>query len=341
MAGMAGVQPGLKRVRGSRAIFFRRFDAVDHPAENVWLRWTYEPSRPLTSLKELALIAAWKACYAFEGTVPRLRRARERSTLNVYIGAWLADSGLRSQIAALRNEAQYRTVGAGIDVGFAPLPGQEIGGWEVLSEWFKIPKTRLHMQMYLKVVSLTPLQNTRVLEVGCGQGDGAAFLSQALAPSKYVGVDLHPTQVGLCRQRFASLEPRLSFQRADAEHLPFANDSFDAVLNIESAHSYPRFEQFVAEVFRVLKPGGHFCFADLRKPTAAESCVQQFQRYFSRPGFTVVRHEDITQNAWQSIDELRNQSGGRLWDEFESLRKMLGSREFEYHWYVLAKVGQE
>jgi len=50
-----------------------------------------------------------------------------------------------------------------------------------------------------------------------------------------------------------------------------------------------------------------------------------------------VRHEDITQNAWQSIDELRNKSGGRLWDEFEELRRLLGSREFEYHWYVLAK----
>jgi ubiquinone/menaquinone biosynthesis C-methylase UbiE len=197
------------------------------------------------------------------------------------------------------------------------------------------------MQMYLKVVSATALQNARVLEVGCGQGDGAAFLSQALKPSKYVGVDLHPTQIGLCRHRFASHSPRLSFQRADAEHLPFVNDSFDAVVNIESAHSYPRFEQFVAEVFRVLKPGGHLCFADLRKPTPAESCAQQFERHFGRAGFTVVRHEDITQNAWQSIDELRNKSGGRLWDEFEGLRKMLGSREFEYHWYVLAKKSKE
>jgi ubiquinone/menaquinone biosynthesis C-methylase UbiE len=221
------------------------------------------------------------------------------------------------------------------------LPDQPVKEWAVPSDWFKDPKTRLHMQMYLKVTSDTPLEARRVLEVGCGQGDRAAFLTQALSPSRYVGVDLHPTQIGLCGRRFASLAPRLSFQRASAQQLPFADNSFDVVVNVESAHSYPRFEDFIAEVFRVLKPGGSFCFADLRKPASAESCTAQFQRDFEGAGFTIARHEDITRNAWQSIDELRTAYGGRLWDEWESLRHLFGSRELEYHWYVLAKAPQQ
>ena len=52
--------------------------------------------------------------------------------------------------------------------------------------------------------------------------------------------------------------------RGDAENLPFPDQSFDAVINIESSHCYPRFPRFLAEVARVLRPGGHFLYADLR-----------------------------------------------------------------------------
>jgi ubiquinone/menaquinone biosynthesis C-methylase UbiE len=58
--------------------------------------------------------------------------------------------------------------------------------------------------------------------------------------------------------------PGLNFVQGNAENLPFADESFDAVLNIESANNYPQFRRFLAEVARVLRPGGHFLCADLR-----------------------------------------------------------------------------
>jgi ubiquinone/menaquinone biosynthesis C-methylase UbiE len=308
-------------------IFFPRFDAVDHPLSDIRLR--------CSTLRELLLVMFWRTSYTLQRFVPKMRRLRERSVLNVYLGTLLAHSDLRMQIARLRNQAQYGTAGAGIDVGYSP--DHPIETWAVLSEWFKNLKTRLHMQMYLKVVSVTPLAEKHVLEVGCGQGDGAAFLSQLLKPAKYIGVDLHPTQVGLCRQRHASRGAPLDFQRANAQQLPFLDKSFDVVVNVESAHSYPSFDAFISEVFRVLKPGGSFCFADLRQSTSEVSCVETYRRDFERAGFTVLQHEDITHNAWKSIDELRNASGGRLWDEWESLRDLFGSRKMEYHWFVLTK----
>jgi len=56
----------------------------------------------------------------------------------------------------------------------------------------------------------------------------------------------------------------LNFMEGDAERLPFAPATFDAVINVEASHCYPNFPRFLAEVARVLKPGGHFLYADFR-----------------------------------------------------------------------------
>jgi ubiquinone/menaquinone biosynthesis C-methylase UbiE len=56
----------------------------------------------------------------------------------------------------------------------------------------------------------------------------------------------------------------LDFIQGDAENLPFEAGTFDAVINVEASHCYPDFPRFLAEVARVLRPGGHFLYADMR-----------------------------------------------------------------------------
>jgi ubiquinone/menaquinone biosynthesis C-methylase UbiE len=85
---------------------------------------------------------------------------------------------------------------------------------------------------------------------------------RTLRPASYVGLDLNPTGIEFCRSRHKL--DGLEFEQGDAQELPFADESFDAVINIESSHLYPRFPRFLAEVERVLKPGGHFLYADAR-----------------------------------------------------------------------------
>ncbi len=46
--------------------------------------------------------------------------------------------------------------------------------------------------------------------------------------------------------------------------MPFPDNSFDAVINVEASHAYPHFERFLPELTRVLRPGGHFLYADFR-----------------------------------------------------------------------------
>lgn len=106
------------------------------------------------------------------------------------------------------------------------------------------------------------LAGKRVLEVGCGHGGGASYLTRALGPTSYVGLDRNAAGVEFCRHRHRL--GGLEFVHGEAENLPFAAESFDVVINVESAHCYLQFDRFVAEVGRVLRPGGTFLHADVR-----------------------------------------------------------------------------
>ncbi len=81
-----------------------------------------------------------------------------------------------------------------------------------------------------------------------------------LQPASYTGLDLNPDGISFCRRRHDL--PGLEFVQGDAEDLPFPDESFDAVINVESSHLYPHFPVFLTEVARVLRPGGNFLYTD-------------------------------------------------------------------------------
>jgi SAM-dependent methyltransferase len=120
---------------------------------------------------------------------------------------------------------------------------------------------RFHIQLYHRTATQVDLIGKRVLEVSCGHGGGASYLVRTLRPASYTGLDLNPAGIDFCRKRHNL--PGLDFVHGNAENLPFADQSFDAVINIEASHLYSRFPQFLAEVARVLRPEGHFLYADL------------------------------------------------------------------------------
>ncbi len=128
---------------------------------------------------------------------------------------------------------------------------------------------RYSVQLYHNVATQTDLVGKRVLEIGSGHGGGASYLTRTLSPSSYTGMDLNPAAIALCRKTHNV--PGLDFVEGDAQNLPFPDDSFDAVVNVESSHNYPDFPRFLAEVARVLRPGGHFLYTDVRyNPDIAE-----------------------------------------------------------------------
>jgi ubiquinone/menaquinone biosynthesis C-methylase UbiE len=97
-------------------------------------------------------------------------------------------------------------------------------------------------------------RDKKVLEVGCGNGYVLSRYAQQGAD--VVGVDISDTAVDLCRKRFAHMNLAGAFQTADAEHLPFADNSLDCVCSMGVLHHVPNTAAAVAEIHRVLKPGG-------------------------------------------------------------------------------------
>jgi SAM-dependent methyltransferase len=94
----------------------------------------------------------------------------------------------------------------------------------------------------------------RVLEVGCGMGCMA--MNWALQGAQVTAVDLNPVSVAQTRRRFELFELAGDIREADAERLPFDDGTFDFAYSWGVLHHTPDIEQGLAEIHRVLKPGG-------------------------------------------------------------------------------------
>jgi len=98
-------------------------------------------------------------------------------------------------------------------------------------------------------------RESRAVEIGCGPGHITAKMAETGAT--VIGVDLVPAMIETARV----LYPEIEFIDANAEQLPFADDSLDAVLVNFTIHHFARPEVACTEIRRVLKPGGRFVFA--------------------------------------------------------------------------------
>jgi len=149
---------------------------------------------------------------------------------------------------------------------------------------------RLCIQLYERIVSPVTLRGTKVLEVGSGRGGGASYPARYHQPEKITGVDYSPEAVAFCQKRHSSVS-NLEFSVGDAENLPFPDNSFDVVVNVESSHCYGNIAKFFSEVARVLRPGGHFLYADLR---GAKEMNELKATLAAQPHWKQLQEEDIT-----------------------------------------------
>lgn len=105
-----------------------------------------------------------------------------------------------------------------------------------------------------------PPQN--IIDVGCGIGGSTLYLAQKFG-SRATGITLSPVQASRATERAAEngLEQQVNFTVANALAMPFEDNSFDLVWSLESGEHMPDKQQFLAECYRVLKPGGKMIFA--------------------------------------------------------------------------------
>lgn len=100
-----------------------------------------------------------------------------------------------------------------------------------------------------------PLTGKRVLEIGCGAAHSSIMF--ALGGAHVVASDLTASAAAMARQKLDLLGIAGMAVQADAEHLPFADDTFDVVFSSGVLHHTPNIEQAIGHIERILKPGGH------------------------------------------------------------------------------------
>jgi ubiquinone/menaquinone biosynthesis C-methylase UbiE len=166
---------------------------------------------------------------------------------------------------------------------------------------------RFGIKLYERVTGGVDLIGKDVLEIGCGRGGGTAYLFETHRPRTMTGLDLARSAIARCRRDHA--RPGLTFLRGDAEALPFADASFDVVVNVESSHCYPDVPRFLGEVHRVLRTHGHLLLADVRHSDTStddttllpHADVKQLLSELEASPFAVLEQEDITPNVVRAL----------------------------------------
>jgi len=155
---------------------------------------------------------------------------------------------------------------------------------------------RYHIQLYDHVAGTVDLRDLKVLEVGSGRGGGADYIKRYLKPEIMMGVDFSENAVKFCNEKY-DLEG-LFFESGNAESLPFPDNSFDVVINVESSHCYSSMDAFLSQVKRVLRDGGYFLMADFRRKEA----LGGLRDSLNKSGLTLIKEKDITPNIIKALE---------------------------------------
>lgn len=107
-----------------------------------------------------------------------------------------------------------------------------------------------------------------ILDVATGTGDFAFEALEMLKPEKIIGVDISRGMLDVAEQKIAKrgLSDRFEVKLGDSEQLPFAAGEFDAVTVAYGVRNFEHLEKGMADINRVLKPGGKAVVLEFSKP---------------------------------------------------------------------------
>ena len=158
-----------------------------------------------------------------------------------------------------------------------------------------------------RTVNLASIEvGEQVLDVGCGTGTLAIEVARLVGRAgRVAGIDPGPQQIARARKKAARRNVPIEFQVGVIEQLPFPDQTFDVVFSTLMMHHLPAPLkcQGLAEIARVLKPGGRLVIADFKHKQeragqaarfhAGGSRIQDLEALVSDAGFQQVEREEM------------------------------------------------
>jgi ubiquinone/menaquinone biosynthesis C-methylase UbiE len=126
---------------------------------------------------------------------------------------------------------------------------------------------RLMSKSFISMARRWGVTDGMVLDVGTGTGSVAIGFAEGIPGVEVVGLDLSEVVLELARDnaRQSEVPSRISFEKGDAEDMPFEDDTFDLVISSDTLHLIKDPVKTFNEIHRVLKPQGRFLVSDFRR----------------------------------------------------------------------------
>lgn len=118
------------------------------------------------------------------------------------------------------------------------------------------------------IAYLKAARQAEILDVATGTADVAILMAKILNPKRIVGIDIanQMLEFGRVKIKDAGLQEVISLETGDSEHLRFETGTFDAVTVAFGVRNFENLEKGLAEMQRVLKPGGRVVILEFSKP---------------------------------------------------------------------------
>jgi ubiquinone/menaquinone biosynthesis C-methylase UbiE len=181
-------------------------------------------------------------------------------------------------------------------------PNQEFSYFQIQSMW-GVTKHFGGVRVTRQLAELCHVnRDSYLLEVGCGTGFTTTYLAEAIG-CRIMGIDISPGMVEWAQKRAArkGLQERCQFRVADAQQLPFDDNTFDAMLCESVTAFVPDKRQALSEYRRVVKPGGYIGLNEgtLVKGTPPEDFTVFIKRAMGGVDF-------LEPDGWRSLLEASN-----------------------------------
>ncbi|MEO8436299.1 MAG: class I SAM-dependent methyltransferase [Pyrinomonadaceae bacterium] len=168
--------------------------------------------------------------------------------------------------------------------------------------------------------------DAQVLDLGCGSGWATRLMAEKASKGRVAGIDISDEMIELARKSSAAF-PNIEFQIAGADYLPFPDGTFTHAFSMESLYYYEDMAAALAEVARVMAPGGLFVavmdlyfenrpshqWVEQLKVSVQLLSVSDYHALFRGAGFTHVTDErlldptpvppDYTSGSFQSRED--------------------------------------